>query len=403
MMKMNKLKFMVGSFLTLLMLGSVAPVVQADVVTAKVNSDAAALVDVQTGQVITEKNGSKRLPIASITKLLTVYLVEQQIAAGKLTMETKVKVPASIVAISQEADLANVPLSATQEYTVKELVEMALIRSANAAALELGYVVSGSETGANKMISELLASWNIKDVTIVSAAGLQNGDMGTLKNTQLSDETENELSPRELAIVARHLLKDFPQITDITSMKEATVTGADGNPVTITTSTRLLYPEYSHGYTFKGLKLGATPSIDYEFLGLTTLKGREVITVVQGTEHMWSDTIALLNQAKSDMKVVQVKKGEVVGKATVSGSNKKTVKVTADQAIGFFVPKSTGADITVKKASATAPLKAGAKLGNVVVSQKGVTDFVEGVPKIGVSAKFSVETQSWFDRLLAFF
>ncbi|MFR6559018.1 MAG: serine hydrolase, partial [Weissella confusa] len=110
-------KWLTGLLMTVVLAFGVATPSYAAIVTPTVDAQAAAVVDVQTGQVLADKNGNKRIPIASISKLLTVYLVERAIEAGKLTMDTPVSVPASIVAISTEPGLANVPLSTERTYT----------------------------------------------------------------------------------------------------------------------------------------------------------------------------------------------------------------------------------------------------------------------------------------------
>ena len=135
-----------GLLAGILLVTGIATSASAATVTPKVDAQSAVVADVQTGQVLADKNGNERMPIASISKLLTVYLVEQAIKEGRLSMQSQIKVPASIVAISNEPALANVPLSTERAYTIQELMEMALIKSANAAALALGYAVSGTDT-----------------------------------------------------------------------------------------------------------------------------------------------------------------------------------------------------------------------------------------------------------------
>lgn len=327
-----------GLLAGILLVTGIATSASAATVTPKVDAQSAVVADVQTGQVLADKNGNERMPIASISKLLTVYLVEQAIKEGRLSMQSQIKVPASIVAISNEPALANVPLSTDRAYTIQELMEMALIKSANATALALGYAVSGTDTGVNQQIQDLLTSWGIKDTTIVSGAGLTNGDMGALTNPKLGADVENELSARELAIVGRHLVTDYPEIQQITSMQTAEVPSGATGTETIENSDKLLAD--GQGYKFTGLKTGYALSVHSTFIGLTTLEGRQVVTVVLGSDHTFSQTVAMLNAVKSAMTVKTLAKGTVIQRVQVeeARAGEERFPIATKTAVSMFVP-----------------------------------------------------------------
>lgn len=75
-----------GLLAGILLVTGIATSASAATVTPKVDAQSAVVADVQTGQVLADKNGNERMPIASISKLLTVYLVEQAIKEGRLSM-----------------------------------------------------------------------------------------------------------------------------------------------------------------------------------------------------------------------------------------------------------------------------------------------------------------------------
>lgn len=100
---------------------------------AKVDSRAAIMVDASTGQIIYEQNANQALPIASITKLLTVAVIHDELQQHVITSTTKVKVTPEIAAISNNPAYSSIGLLAGQSYPVIELLNAALVKSADGA------------------------------------------------------------------------------------------------------------------------------------------------------------------------------------------------------------------------------------------------------------------------------
>lgn len=98
---------------------------------------AAIAVDADSGQILYAKNATTPRQIASMTKLVTVYLTLQAIKQGKLSWNSTAKPTAAIAKISQNTEYSNVPLTSSHAYTIKELYRATLIESANGAAMTL--------------------------------------------------------------------------------------------------------------------------------------------------------------------------------------------------------------------------------------------------------------------------
>ncbi|GAF37447.1 D-alanyl-D-alanine carboxypeptidase family protein [Lentilactobacillus farraginis] len=137
-------------------------------------------VDADTGQILYEKNAHQPLAIASISKLMTVYIVHQQIQKGQLAWNDRVKISPAVAKLSTESGLTNVPLKAGHAYKVRDLVKAALVVSANAAAIALGQKVSGSSQRFAKKMAQTAKQLGIKDAEFYNAAGLTNKLTGTL-------------------------------------------------------------------------------------------------------------------------------------------------------------------------------------------------------------------------------
>lgn len=280
-------------------------VAHAELFTAhNINSQAAVLVDAQTGQVLTAKNAEQRLPIASTSKLLTIYLVELAIKNGDISANQKVKIDQATATLSNTALLASVPVKVGEILTVRELEEQALVASSNAAAYQLAVVVAGSHSRFVDMMNAQLSKWGIKNAGFSTSSGLMNSDLAAAANPKAASSAENSLSAQELALVAKKTITAFPKLLEITKQASIVTPSKNGN-VTVKNTNMLL--TNGRGYQFEGLKTGSSPTNGETLVGLTTLAGRRVITVVIGnslsTDGIFDDTITMLNEAKSNVQV----------------------------------------------------------------------------------------------------
>lgn len=146
------------------------------------NVKAAVAINAKDGSTIYAKNANQSLPIASMTKLLTVYLTLQAIKEKKISWDTTVTPTQEIVDLGSNPDYASVPLRLGQKYTVRELYYAALIKSANNAARLLAIAVSGSETNFLNQMSQQARKWklnNAKFVTVGSGGVAGTGPGGS--------------------------------------------------------------------------------------------------------------------------------------------------------------------------------------------------------------------------------
>lgn len=306
-MKHNRLIIFFTGF-GLLVSGIVTPV-DAAIVHPQITSSASVVADLKTGQVIAEKNGTKRLPIASVSKLIVIYMVEQAITNGKLSPNQQVKVPTDIAKFSEDTSVVNIPLSTDKPYTVAQLEQAALITSSNSAAMLLANLVSGSQENYYKDAQKLLKSWNIKNAKIYSSSGLKDGDLDAFNDNNVNDDKENVLSAREVALIAKKLVDKFPDITKITSKKETDFPDKDGKLQTIKSTDELLS---NKDYMFVGLKTGVTPANGGNFVGITKIDDEPVITVILNSgkdnpdQTKFDDTIKVLNDVKKNTTIKNI-------------------------------------------------------------------------------------------------
>ena len=129
-------------------------------------------VEATTGKILYEKDASTPDGVASMTKILTVYMVYKAIDEGKLSWNSKVKISDYAYDLTTNYEASNVPMDA-REYTVKELVNAALIASANSAAIALAEKLGGDE--AAKALIEEIAADIIPIDGLIAFAGSEDG------------------------------------------------------------------------------------------------------------------------------------------------------------------------------------------------------------------------------------
>ena len=177
-------------------------------------------------------------------------------------------------------ELSNVTLVRGQKYTVRDLFEAMIVQSANACAVALAELVAGNEHTFVNQMREQLNKWEITDATIINSSGLSNVYLGDHIYPGTQENDENLMSARDVAIVAQHLIKDFPEILEVSKIKEKTFAPNSSQPGEIKNWNVMLFdgPNYKEGVD--GLKTGTTDLAGACFVGTIQKDGRRVITVI---------------------------------------------------------------------------------------------------------------------------
>ena len=362
------------------------------------STKAGVVVDAQTGQVIADQNGTERLPIASTTKLITMYMVKEAIKSGKISLSQKVKVPEDIAAFSQDLSVANTPMTAEKTYTVQQLIDAMMVTSSNGAAVLLA-----------NMMEAKLESWGIAGVKIYSPSGLTNGDMKKFKDASAEDDVENEMSARELAVVARRLVVDFPDVLKTAQQKTVEFPAVSGGTETMNNTNELLGNE-TFDLNWLGLKTGTTPNAGGNFVGVTKIQGRPVVSVVLNSGDnadaaaKFNATLTMVKKADDAVKVQKVASGLKPAKNTVSVLTAKDGKVSykTKGTASFFVPAGESATtkaVNVKLSKkVTAPLKQNEKLGTAQLESSfaAANDWLTGAPEVELVSVSEEARANWF-------
>lgn len=238
--------------------GFLAFLVSAVVVTSPLQAApfAAIVMDGRTGEVLYEKNADARLHPASLTKMMTLYIVFQEIEAGRLTLDTKVTV--TKYAASQPP--SRLGLKPGQKIAVRYLIRAAAIKSANDAASALGDHIGGDAASFAKRMTRTARQLGMHNTTFKNANGLTaDGHLSTA---------------RDMTILGRHLFYDFPQYYHIFSRRTADA----GIAQVANTNTRFL-----DGYEgADGIKTGYTGAAGFNLTASAHRGKKHVIATVFG-------------------------------------------------------------------------------------------------------------------------
>ncbi|MBP2058271.1 D-alanyl-D-alanine carboxypeptidase (penicillin-binding protein 5/6) [Lactobacillus colini] len=360
--------------------------------TNQVNLDvkAAIAIDAKNGQVLYAKNASQKMPIASMSKLITIYLTLQAIKNNKLSWNQKVKPTKQIVKVSQNPDYSGVPLYSGHSYTIKQLYQSTLIQSANGSAMLLAQSVAGSQQKFVSQMRALVKNWGIKGAKLYTPDGLPNYTQGKDAYTNVSKNSENELSASDMAVIVDKLLTDFPEVTKTT--KIAHMNFNDHGKITKMDNWNWMLKglsQYDPNYPLDGLKTGTTDAAGACFTGTMVKNGRRIITVVMGAKHKdgtdpsrFTQTKKLLNYVFSNYQLYIMKKNQAIdGAKTVSVPDGKseTANLVMQKDTGIWIQNGKSISAKFSEKQLAAPIKAGQKIGNFEIrsipsikSDKGV-------------------------------
>jgi len=241
-------------------------------IAASITSAAAVVIDFQTGLIVYEFNADELRVPASMVKMVAVYVVLDEIATGRINMDTGISIRERTSAFSFNRAYSNVPLHTDSIYSISELLDVIIIRSASAATVALGEGVFGSEAAMVAKMNEKAADLGIRAIFRDSWGGSR----------------DNRISARGMAEITRAMINDYPEILEFTSKTEVYF---EELPYRSTNPLLTDYPGVD------GFKTGFTNPAGWCFTGTAQQGFRRLISVTMGSEfgHRFLDSIVLLD------------------------------------------------------------------------------------------------------------
>lgn len=251
------------------------------------NVDAAMAIDSETGQILFDQNGASLHGIASLTKLIALFVIYDQIAAGNISFDSKVPISAEVAALSVAPGLSNVPLEETTDYyTVDNLIDAAVIGSGNAAVVALAEFISGSEQAFVDEMGNKLTDLGIQEFELYTASGLAGSWLTTTDGSAspYSIDQENMMQARDILFVAREIVNEYPDVLDRSNVSSKTFNVSDSETVLLE-NTNLFLPGNAYERSdVSGLKTGTESIAGRCIIIMSQIDGRDIMLVTLGAD-----------------------------------------------------------------------------------------------------------------------
>lgn len=373
---------------------------------------AAYAIDAQSGQVLYQKNATKRYPIASVIKILTLGVIEQDIRDHKLSWDQKIKITPEVAKMAADWHFSNVPLNAGEKYTVRQLVDSMMLVSADGSTEALALADAGSTAAFNKKMQAFARKAGVTDAKIYNMIGLPNGDLEKNKLKGVDKDAENLLSAKDVALISKYLVEKYPETLEITKQKFANF-DVSSEQQYLMTNVNALLPQ--NGFAPKsgeidGLKTGNTDRAGKCIVSTGTFNGRRIIVVALHTKGDWNNQSKMqqdfYNKLADEYQPVPVKKlGDVSAKiATVkvaNGKDKQATTVKLAEKTAVWLPKNMTLKQTTPALKLAKQYRQGSKLKAPVKKGQHVGDVelhINGLPTVDlpVNATQNIKQKSIF-------
>ncbi len=241
------------------------------------------VVNLSNGEILFQENPDNIVDPASLSKLMTIFMVYDAIKSGKIKLEDKVVATKNDQAISNLTNLSNSPIVAGVEYPVSELIKMALLPSSNAAVLMLANLINPNTDNYVDLINQKAKELGMTNTKFVGASGAVTKDFEGLYTVQRypSNET-NQSTARDLAKMVVAMIKAHPEITEITKNKELTVMSGTPYTKTITNTNHSVEGDLLAFPGIVGLKTGTSERDGFNYIGIYKKDGVELVEVILG-------------------------------------------------------------------------------------------------------------------------
>ncbi|MHA3224439.1 D-alanyl-D-alanine carboxypeptidase family protein [Globicatella sulfidifaciens] len=299
------------------------------------------LINGDNGQVLFNKNSEVLLEIGSLSKLLLLYIVFEQIETEKINLDDIVPISNSAYELSQDYDIPNVPLRQDFSYTVEELITAIAVKNANGAALALVEKIASNEADFIKLMEQKLSEWQLSNYQFVDSLGLPNDyEIGV---EEYQGQT-NKMSAEAITTVAFRLYKDYPQYLEYASTKELNFK-ADTDDAFQTTSNNPLLKDAK--LSVNGMFIGYAPQNGYNQVISSSDQETTYLAVVIGVSENQEDPYypveQLIQYAKSsfDTKIIVKKESltDEIPVINVDGGTRDVIHSVYTDDFVLSVPK----------------------------------------------------------------
>jgi len=317
----------------------------------KVEASGYLLMDYHSGAVLAENNGEKRLEPASLTKIMTAYVVFKELEEGNISLQDQVLVSKK----AWKTPGSRMFIEVGKKVSVDDLIHGMIIVSGNDACVALAEHIAGSEESFVALMNKYAIELGMENTHFVNATGLPDPDHYT--------------TPEDILKVTRALIREFPQYYPIYSQREFTY-----NKITQKNRNRLLWRDPS----VDGVKTGHTKSAGYCLVASAKREGMRLLSVVMGTkseEARAEESQKLLNYG---FRFYQTHRlfgaGESLKEVRIWKGDREQLRLGLNETLHVTIPRGEYEKLKLRtriRPQITAPVKQGEELGRLLVELDG--------------------------------
>jgi len=339
-------------------------------------------VDVNSGQVLAASNADQKVEPASLTKIMTAYVVFRALDEKRLTLDQQVPVTEH----AWRTGGSRMFIEPRKPVTVDELNQGMIVQSGNDASVALAEAVGGSEASFAALMNQEAERLGMTNTQFKNATGLP--------------DPQHITSVRDLATIATHLITDYPQYFHYYKQRNYTY-----NKITQPNRNRLLWADPS----VDGMKTGHTDSAGYCLVATAMRGDRRVLTVLVGTESEASraeESLKLLNWSFQNFDTVRLfDKAQPALEARVWEGKTEIAKLGPPAPVWISVPRGKAADIkpvAQRTDPLVAPLEKGQRVGTLRLTLDDKTlraeplVVQEAVERAGFFGRMTDTVRRWF-------
>lgn len=340
-------------------------------------ASSAIVMEQDTGKVLFEKNSNEKLPPASMTKIMTMLLIMEEIGKGKLKLDDKVRTSEHAASMGG----SQIFLEPGEEMTVNEMLKGIAIASGNDASVAVAEHIAGSEEGFVDMMNKKAKDLGLKNTHFQNPTGLP---------------AKNHYSTAyDMAVMAKELMK-YPFIRKYTGKYEDYLREDTEKKFWLVNTNKLVrfYPGVD------GVKTGFTTEAKYCLTASAEKNGMRVISVVMGaptSKERNNQVTKLLDYAFGQYTTKRLyKKGETIKTVKVGKGKKEKIDLVSSDNVSLLMKKGENLNKVKQEVIAEqkvkAPIKKGDALGTLVIKKDK-----DVLLKQTIVAKEDVAAASWWE------
>ena len=359
----------------------------------EISAPGALLMEVSTGEVLYEKNAEEQRSPASITKIMTLLLIFDELEKGNISLEDQVTVSAR----AQSMGGSQVYLEAGETQTVETLIKCIVVASGNDASVAMAEYIAGSEEEFVNRMNERAEGLGMAGTWFEDCCGL-TGSAGHCTTAG------------DVAVMTRELIRRYPQVLEYSSiwMEDIThVTARGSTPFTLTNTNKMIRSYEG----CLGLKTGSTDAAGYCVSAVAEREGLSLIAVILGSEDhrtRFQEAAALLDYGFSGCRLYTDENREELSPVPVEGAMVREVPVAFEEEFRFL--DTRGRDLSgIRKEvelpeKVEAPVRKGENAGRAVFTLEGeelgstAIVYAENVEKAGYGDYLGLVWKAFFGK-----